>query len=297
MKIETNGEELDIIKLIAEIQEVNKSGYYNNSGTTITAKKDKLLIQASEQSQTIFIEAEIDKQTGTEEKIGINASDLATVLRALKGSNLEIETSGNELKITAKGNGQPSELTLYLEPVQEFEESNAVKKIEYGQTVKIEGTQDFKTGLRLAGLIDEKTVKFETTKDNLFLISSESGKGSFKRRIRIKDCVGTVGTELFAAFDRENLLRVIKARADNLCLHLGNNNPCLIEYNLGSAKVKVWIAQKIMEYEGSKEMEKESEEESDEAGEAEEQEEPEEYPQEMEIEQEELAVVEAHRFF
>ncbi len=259
MKIETSEEALQVVKMIAEMQEVCGE-------TNITATKDKLLIQAIDGSQTAFVEAEIETSTGVEqeEKFGVNANDLATVLRALRGQTLKMETGEKNELVIKTGDDyskEQNELTLFLEPAHDLEmATKAVRQIEHTQTVKIEGTQDFRTGLKLAGLIDEGTVLFETTKDNLFLITANGQRGTFKRRIRIKSGVHAKGLPTKTALNREQLLQLVKAKATDVQLHLGNNKPILIEYELGNAKTKIWVAPRIMDYESPTAKEEEIEE-------------------------------------
>lgn len=251
MKIETSEEELQVVKMIAEMQgETPEYSSNSISETNITATKGKILIQATDASQTVYVEAEIKTSTGVkqEERFGIKSNDLAMVLRALRGSRLKMETTKNELKIQAGEGKEKSELTLYLEPAHDLDTpAKTARQVEHTQIVKIEETRGFRTALNLAGLIDDK-VQFKTTKDNIFLITASGIKGTFQRRIKIKSGIHTKGLETVSALDREQLLQVVKAKASEVQLHLANNKPILIEYELGQAKTRVWVASRVMEY-------------------------------------------------
>lgn len=220
--------------------------------------EEGLTLKATDPSQISLVDYSLPKKAFSaytlkgSTRIGLDLDGLAKVMRRAKTGEqltLELDEDKNEFKVGLKGKSARS----FKVPLLDVSSSELpIPKIEFDAEVLLtgdviqEGLKDaslFSTHITLAARKDNFVMKAESSKGNII---SETAKGEGVLELNIKK-------ECASMFPLDYLQDMIKsAQSDTkVKLKLKSNAPVEIEYPIGQARIRYFLAPRIE----SKEME------------------------------------------
>lgn len=267
MKVKCSSSTFKILKMAQRI----------NEDICLKFTKEGVQIKTTDASQMALLETSIPKKdfeqykVKGEELVGLYLPQFNRILNVLNYEKLDIETKENMLVVKSEEN-------LYTIPLLDLDFPEINPKVETELTFKAE-QKDIRKAIKLSKVLWDKSssafssnrnkITLKATKDNEFIAEAFTEKGSFRRKIKFKYNINTIGKDISSAFDWEmldNMTRGVQSdysdgdsESGQITIQLGNNKALVIEGNYGGTKLKTFVCCLMDSHEEEPEFEAEEE--------------------------------------